>query len=91
MTAKSTIIAAINSKVGTNFSSWRIGLTHDAAERKSYWGTTKGQNVSRWTAWTADSLSDAQAIETYFIQEKRMKGGEGGDLRSGKTTYVYIF
>ena len=91
MTAKATIITGINAKVGTTHSAWRIGLTHDVAERKAYWGTTKGQNISHWASWTADSLSDAQAIETYFIQEKGMKGGEGGNLTSGKTVYIYIF
>jgi hypothetical protein len=92
MTAKASIIAAISTRVGnTAYSAWRIGLTHDTAERKTYWGTTKGQTVSCWTSWTADSLSEAQAIETYFIQDKGMKGGEGGNLSPGKTAYVYIF
>ena len=90
MTAKATITAAINAKVGTTHSAWRIDLTHDLAERKTYWGTTKRQDISHWTTWTADSLSDAQAIETYFIQEKKMKGGEGGNLTTGKTVYIYI-
>jgi hypothetical protein len=90
MTAKATIIA-INAKVGTTHSAWRIGLTHDLADRKIYWGTTERQDVSHWTTWTADSLSDAQAIETHFIQEKKMKGGEGGNLTAGKTVYIYIF
>jgi len=38
MTAKTTIIAAINAKVGTGYSAWRIGLTHDLADRKKFWG-----------------------------------------------------
>ena len=48
------------------------------------------QNVGAWRNWTADSLSDAQDIESYFI-DKGMKGGTGGDLSSYRAVYVYIF
>ena len=91
MTAKVTITAGINAKIGFNYSAWRIGLTHDLAERKNYWSATKGQDVSRWSAWTADSLPDAQSIETYFLSEKKMRRGEGGELAPGKPIYVYVF
>jgi len=46
--------------------------------------------MSSWHNWTADSLADAQEIENYFINEKGMKGGVGGDLSARKTVYVYI-
>ena len=36
MSTKTSIIAAIESKVIT-YSYYRIGLTHDLAERKAYW------------------------------------------------------
>ncbi len=91
MSTKSGIIAAINSKVAnTKLSAWRIGLTHDRAERKKYWRDTEDQDVSQWSTWEADSLSDAQAIESHFI-DKGMKGGAGGDLSPLYTVYVYIF
>jgi hypothetical protein len=90
MTARATIISAINAKVGTSYSAWRIGLTHDPCERKTYWGQTSKLDVSHWNAWTADSLSDAQDIERHFIN-KGMKGGTGRDLDSRKLTYAYIF
>ena len=91
MASKATIIAAIEARVGTTkYSSWRIGLTHDLAERKKYWGETEKKDVSCWTSWTADSLADAQDIENLFLQ-KGMKGGEGGNLSAYKTVYVYIF
>ena len=90
MTAKTTIIAAINAKVGTGYSAWRIGLTHDLADRKKFWGETEKQNVFHWSAWTADSLKDAQEIESFFIN-KGINGGTGGDLDSRKTTCVYVF
>jgi hypothetical protein len=89
MSTKASIITAIDAKVST-YSYWRIGLTHDLAERKAYWKDTKKEDVKYWVAWEADSLSDAQDIEAHFIN-KGMKGGVGGDLSSWKTVYVYIF
>ncbi len=89
MSTKSFIVTTINSKVGiTKKGAWRIGLTHDLAERKEHWNQT--QNVSSWSGWKADSLSDAQAIESHFIN-KGMKGGVGGDLSAIYTVHVYIF
>jgi len=86
---KATIMLAINSKVGKNYSFYRIGLTHDPVERKKQWAD-EGENVKYWKQWQADSLSDAQEIEIHFIN-KGMKGGAGGDLSSRKTVYVYVF
>jgi hypothetical protein len=57
---------------------------------KSTGKITEKQDVSHWAAWEADSLSDAQDIEKYFIN-KGMKGGTGGNLDSRYKTYVYIF
>ena len=91
MATKAAIIAAINSKVGdTKFSIWRIGLTHDLKDRKTYWKDTEKVNVDHWSDWQANSLSDAQDIERHFVN-KGMKGGTGGDLSSRSTTYVYVF
>ncbi|HXX15177.1 MAG TPA: hypothetical protein VEJ47_09780 [Candidatus Eremiobacteraceae bacterium] len=89
MADKASIKSAIKARVGTSYSSWRIGLTHDLATRKQQW-KDDGESITYWTSWTADSLSDAQDIEAYFIN-LGMKGGTGGDLSSYKTTYVYIF
>ena len=91
MTAKSTIVSAIGTKIGTSSPNiWRIGLTHDLADRKKHWKDVEKQDISHWSDWQADTLSDAQAIEAHFIG-KGMKGGTGGDLSSYKTTYVYVF
>lgn len=91
MARKADIIAAIQHKTGTtNLGIWRIGLTHDLDERKAYWKNTEKETVTYWSDWIADSLSDAQDIEAYFI-DKGMKGGTGGDLSSRKTVYVYVF
>ena len=94
MASKVIIKAAIELRISnsqTKYSSWRIGLTHDLADRKVYWRDTARENVACWTSWTTDSLSDAQDIESHFINTKGMKGGTGGDLKSYKTVYVYIF
>jgi len=90
MATKASIIAAIQSKVGSNYSIWRIGLTNDLAERKRYWKDTETQDIIHWKDWTADSLSDAQDIERHFVN-KGLKGGTGGDLSAYKTVYVYVF
>ena len=89
MASKASIISAIQAKAPSS-NLWRIGLTHDLAERKQYWGVTQQQDLKYWTAWTADSLADAQDIEAHFIN-KGMKGGVGGNLSANKTVYVYIF
>lgn len=92
MATKASIMAAIEKRVGTtSYTAWRIGLTHDLVERKANWRDTEGKDVSCWTCWEADSLSDAQDIESYYINTKKMKGGTGGDLSPRKTVYVYIF
>jgi hypothetical protein len=90
MATRSSIVAAIEAKTSSNYGIWRIGLTHDLAERKEYWRDTEKQNVAYWSDWQADSLSDAQAIESHFIN-KGMKGGVGGDLSAHKTVYVCVF
>jgi hypothetical protein len=91
MATKASIIAAITTKIGsTKCDIWRIGLTNDLAERKKYWGETERKSVAYWSAWEADSLSDAQDIERSFIS-KGMDGGTGGNLDSRYKTYIYVF
>ena len=90
MASKASIMIAIQSKVGSGYSAWRIGLTHDLVERKGYWRDTENQNIGSWFDWTADSLSDAQDIEAHFIK-KGMRGGTGGALTAYRTVYIYVF
>jgi hypothetical protein len=86
---KQQIIDAIDANV-SYYSSYYIGLTNDPDTRKQQ-HTNERKNTTYWKHWQADSLSDAQDIESYFIK-KDMKGGfTGGDLSSQKTVYVYIF
>lgn len=92
MATKASIIAEIAAKVLPigGYSVWRIGLTHDPAERKQYW--TEKESTACWSQWQADSLSDAQAIESHFINnDKGMKGQTGGDLSPWSPVYVYVF
>jgi len=88
---KSEIINAITAKVvSTPYNIWRIGLTHDLVERKLTWRVIERLDVTHWSDWQADSLSDAQDIETFF-SKTGMEGGTGGDLSPDKTTFVYVF
>lgn len=87
---KDAIIDRVESSKTVNYSAWTIGLTHDPLERKQQ-HEADGKSTLYWKRWVADSLSDAQDIESYFINIKGMKGGTGGDLSSKKTVYVYIF
>lgn len=91
---KQDIIDAIVSRVErsktVDYSTWRIGLTHDPDDRKQQ-HENEGRSTEYWRQWRAGSLSDAEQIESYFINEKGMKGGTGGDLDARKTVYVYIF
>ena len=83
---KQTIIDRVEgSKSTPNYSAWQIGLTHDPEKRKKEW-----DSPMYWEQWQAASLADAEEIESFFINEKSMMGGTGGDLSPSKTTYVYI-
>jgi hypothetical protein len=86
---KQAIKQAITNRVASAYSAWTIGLTHDPDKRKEE-HQADGKATTCWQQWVADSLSDAQDIESLFIQ-KSVKGGTGGDLSTRKTIYVYIF
>jgi hypothetical protein len=91
---KEDIIDAIESRVRrsrtVDYSSWRIGLTQDPDDRKKQ-HDNKQRRTAHWKQWRADSLSDAEQIESHFISERHMQGKTGGVLDAGKTVYVYIF
>jgi hypothetical protein len=90
MATKMRIIVEIQSRVGSSYGIWRIGLTHDLAERKAYWEDTEKQDVTRWHEWAADSLSDAKGIESHFTN-KGMGSCSGDDLSTYKAVDVYVF
>jgi len=69
----------VESAKPADYSLWTIGLTYFPNERK------------KQREWIADSFSDAQGIESFFINEKGMKGGKIEDFNEHKTVYVYIF
>ena len=72
------IMDRVESAKPADYSLWTIGLTHFPSERK------------KQRQWIADSFSDAQGIETFFIK-KGMKGGATEDLNDHTIVYVYIF
>jgi hypothetical protein len=80
---RQSITQAITDRVESakpaDYSAWTIGLTHFPGERK------------KQREWIADSFSDAQGIESFFINQKGMKGGTTEVLYEHKTVYVYIY
>ena len=87
---KQAIINRVEASRTVDYSAWTIGLTRDPKERKQQ-HENDGKSTEHWKQWVADSLSDAEDIESYFINDKGMKGGTGGNLSTNKTVYVYIF
>jgi len=87
MTSKATIISEIDAKTNHNYSIYRIGITDNPKERQEYWATQ--ETTKYWKQWQADSSTDAKAVETYFINEKKMKGGTGGII-TAQTKWVYV-
>jgi hypothetical protein len=79
---RQSIIQAITDKVESaqpaDYSSWTIGLTRFPAEQKNQ------------REWIADTFSDAQSIESFFINEKGMKQGTTEEFNDHKIFYVYI-
>jgi len=85
------IAQAIMVKIGnTSPTIWRVGLTHDLATRREQW-RVDGETVTHWSQWLADSLAVAEAVESHFINQLKMKGGTGGNLDSRRAVYVYVF
>lgn len=91
MATKASIIAGIEFKVGGSsiYSAWKIGVTHDPEERQRYWKYKEITNIDRWGYWQANSLGEAQEIESRFI-EKGMTGCTGGNLSRFKPVFVYV-
>jgi hypothetical protein len=79
---RQSITQAITDRVESakpaDYSLWTIGLTYFPNDQK------------KQREWIADSFSDAQSIESFFINKKGMKGGATEDFNEHKTVYVYI-
>ena len=88
---KETIMEKIEARVMSekhkDYTLWTIGVTDRPDERKDE-HKNDGKNVDFWNQWKADSEKDARAIEEFYIEKKKMKGGGGGP---GSADYVYIF
>src|SRR5438093_13632061 len=80
---RQSITQAITDRVESakpaDYSLWTIGVTYFPNERK------------KQRQWIADSFSDAQGIESFFINQKGMQGGTTEGFNDHKTVYVYIF
>ncbi|MDD5170729.1 MAG: hypothetical protein PHN75_18075 [Syntrophales bacterium] len=87
---KQSIIDRVESCKTVKFPVWTIGLTHDPKETKRQYDAA-GKFTTYWIQWDADSVADAQEIESFFINTKRMREGAPDDINEGKTVYVYIF
>ena len=90
ITIQKAIINRVESSQTVNYSAWTIGLTHSPSERRQQ-HEADGESTKYWEQWVADSLSDAQKLETYFINTKNMNGGTGGNLDEQKTVYVIYY
>jgi hypothetical protein len=76
----------------TSFGAWRIGLTHEPQECRAHWKDKEKKDISCWTTWKARSLSDARAIESYFVSVRGMRcATNGDDLSPSKPVFAYIF
>ncbi|MFA7345989.1 MAG: hypothetical protein WC003_16955 [Terrimicrobiaceae bacterium] len=80
------IVNRVEASKSPSYKAWRIGITQSLQERYEYWNKPE-----HWMYWQADSLTEAEEVESYFINTKHMQGGTGGQCAHGKVTYVYIF
>jgi hypothetical protein len=72
------VAGAMIAKIGmTAPRSWRVGLTHQPAERRRQW--SQFYDMSGWTDWLMASLKDAQQVEAAMIN-LGVTGGTGGNL-----------
>ena len=92
MATKANIIAGIEFRVGSSgsYTSWKIGLTNNAEERRRQLKFSDDPNTDRWAEWDANSLGEAEDIKSRFV-EKGMTGVEDGNVLRFKTVYVFIF
>jgi hypothetical protein len=68
----------------SDYRKWRIGVTRDVRKQRE-----ELRHPERFQWWQADSLTDAQAVASYFLRVKGMGAAPARDPDRG--TYVYIF
>lgn len=68
---------------------WRVGITNNLADSKKR-HECEGRSIANWKDWNADSKKVAEDVERYWIHEKGMNGGTGGNVDGSKPVYVYI-
>ena len=85
MVAKAGIVAAIDTMVKGTHKEWRIGVTNELADHDQFLAERP-----RWNSWQVDSLADAHAVETHFL-DQGMEHAFGGAVSGSKAVYVYVF
>ena len=89
MTDKATVTTEVDVLVGGNYRAWRIGLTNDVRETRKQL-TSRGNDLSGWQQWKADSLADAKSLEQAYVASG-MKGVTSGIVSEVFPTFVFIF
>jgi hypothetical protein len=88
---KSVIEDEIDFAVGiTTYDIWRIGVAQELSILKKQLSDDQKHDTTYWSAWAAESLSDAKEIESRCIG-RGMKSGASGRLSSNGLVYVYIY
>ncbi len=80
------IITRVEAPKFVDFSAWHIGITQTPQARKVHLN-----NPRYWKIWIADSLADAQAVESYFVHTKKMRTEKGEEVSPGLDTFVYLY
>ena len=70
MASTATIISAINSKVGSNYTIYQIGITDNPSKRKEEW-SAKGENTKYWAQWQAELFGRCKSNRGLFPQRKK--------------------
>lgn len=89
---KEKIISDITLKVGpSSYNYWRIGITNDPGAHKKYLSRTLNIDIACWSDWEAGTLSDAREIESFFVNDKGMKGEKQRELSTDKKVFVFVY
>jgi len=85
------IIAEIKTHIkecGGNYSDWYVGITANKDQRLFVDHNVK-ENGGAWISYKASSSDLTRAVEKYFIDDCKTKGGPGGG--DDNSVYVYAY
>lgn len=87
---KQEIISDIENYIGSNFSSWYIGIASDPKQRLFIDHNVKEKGSGGgWIFREAKSSDEARDIEIYLIDKLGTKGDSGGGDNTTKYVYAY--